>query len=270
MKRLLMTRNLYRNPRVVVYLAILTAAVLLTVWCMVSVISYAGSQASDEPAAAASRRLPIYGVNTQEKKIALTFDCAWENSDTEILLEILETNDVKATFFMTGDWCTRYPEDVRRFWEAGHDIENHSYAHPHVASISRETLMEDTQKCEETIESLTGSQPVLYRAPYGEYSDDMLALLEDDMGYRVIQWDCDSMDWKGRDAADMIRTIENKLRPGSILLFHNDTENTPQTLRQLIPLLKGEGYEFVLVRDLILWEDYTLDHEGRQSPCEEE
>ncbi len=211
-----------------------------------------------------AKRLPIYGVNTREKKIALTFDCAWENSDTQALLSLLSQNEVKATFFVTGDWCSRYPEDVRAFFDAGHAVENHSYAHPHPASVSREALIADTEKCDAAIRELTGKTPSLYRAPYGEYSDEMLRVLEDELGKSVIQWDCDSRDWQKREAADMAATVREKVRPGSILLFHNDTENTPEALRQIIPELKGAGYEFVLVEELILKEGYTLDHEGRQ------
>lgn len=210
------------------------------------------------------RRLPIYSVATEEKKIALTFDNAWENSDISILLDLLAQNEVKATFFTTGDWCERYPEDTKRLAEAGHDVQNHSYAHPHVASISREKLIADTQKCDAIIEELTGVRPTLYRAPYGEYDDEMLAVVEDELSHRVIQWDVDSLDWKKREAADMVADVSQKVQPGSILLFHTDTVNTPAALRQLIPLLKGEGYTFVLVKDLIYPEPYTLDHTGRQ------
>lgn len=210
------------------------------------------------------KRLPIYGVNTEEKRIALTFDCAWENSDTKVLMELLEQNGVKATFFTTGDWCDRYPDDVKAFAVAGHDIGNHSYAHPHVASIGEDELITDTEKCDRVIEGLTGKKPTLYRAPYGEYSDKMLEVIEDKLGKQTIQWDCDSRDWQKREASDMVQTILKKVRPGSILLFHNDTQNTPAALRQLLPELKGQGYEFVLVRELIYQDGYMLDHEGRQ------
>lgn len=216
------------------------------------------------------KRLPIYSVSVTEKQIALTFDNAWENSDISTLLEILAQNEVKATFFTTGDWCERYPEDTVRLAEAGHDVQNHSYSHPHVASISREELMEDTQKCDDIIESLTGQRPTLYRAPYGEYDDEMLALLEDELQHKVIQWDVDSRDWKKREAADMVQDVQKSVSPGSILLFHTDTPNTPAALRQLLPLLKGEEYEFVLVKDLICTGPYTLDHTGRQIPSSSE
>lgn len=219
-------------------------------------------------AAPLRKRLPIYGVATEEKVAAITFDCAWENSDTQILLELLERNGVRATFFTTGDWCKRYPEDVKAIFQAGHAIENHSFRHPHPAAISREELAEDTRQCDEIIRELTGRTPGLYRAPYGEYSDAALEVLEDELGKRVIQWDCDSRDWQGRDTAEMIESVAAGIRPGSILLFHNDTKNTPAALEQLLPRLRGEGYTFVLVEELILHDHYTLNHEGRQVPID--
>ena len=158
-------------------------------------------------AAKPARKLPIYGVNTEEKKIALTFDCAWENSDTQILLDLLRQTGAKATFFATGDWCERFPEDVKAFALAGHDVENHSYGHPHVASVSRDKLVSDTKKCDDIIENLTGIRPILYRAPYGEYSDGMMETFEKELGHRVIQWDVDSRDWQGREAEDMVKTV---------------------------------------------------------------
>lgn len=210
------------------------------------------------------RRLPIYAVETQEKSVALTFDCAWENSDTDILMSLLSEYNVPATFFTTGDWCERYPEDVKRIFNAGHAIENHSNKHPHVAKIEADRLKSDTLECEEIIQELTGEKSRLYRAPYGEYSDSMLKVLEDDLGYKVIQWDVDSRDWQGRSAQDMAETIIKNVKNGSILLFHNDTDNTPQALEIIIPALINQGYSFKKVSDIIYWEDYTLDHTGRQ------
>lgn len=135
------------------------------------------------------KKLPIYAVNTDEKKIAITLDCAWENSDTQILLDLFDRNSVKATFFMTGDFCERYPDDVKLISSKGHSIQNHSYKHPHVAKISKEKLIEDTNKCDEIISNLTDKKPTLYRAPYGEYSDSMLSVFEQSLSHKVIQWD---------------------------------------------------------------------------------
>lgn len=219
-------------------------------------------------ASAKERRLPIYGVCTDEKVVALSFDCAWENSDTDILIEILTQNEVPATFFVTGDWCERYPEDVKKFFDSGNAVENHSYSHPHPTKIPREKLVEDTVKCNEIIEKITGKCPTLYRAPYGEYDNFVVGTIEDELGLCFIQWDLDSRDWQKRESYDMVKTVREKIRGGSILLFHNDTKNTPAALRQIIPLLKGEGYRFVLISDMIYKDNYVLDNEGRQKKIE--
>lgn len=233
----------------------------LTALTLISLMSTGAAVAAN----ASQKRLPIYSVNTQEKKIALTFDCAWENSDTQELSDLLDKYLVKATFFTTGDWCERYPDDVKFLFSKGHAIENHSYNHPHVASIDAESLIEDTKKCDDIIEDLTGRKPILYRAPYGEYSNVMLKTMEDNFEHKVIQWDCDSVDWKGREVDEMVATILKKVKNGSILLFHNDTKNTPQALEIIIPRLQEEGYEFVKVSDLIYWDNYTIDSKGGQT-----
>lgn len=219
-----------------------------------------------QKAAASARRLPVYSVASDEPKIALTFDCAWENSDTTELLALLSEYNVKATFFTTGDWCRRYPEDVKRIFGAGHAVENHSDQHPHVASIDAQKLEADTRACSETIASLTGTAPRYYRAPYGEYSDAMLAVVEDTIGLQTIQWDVDSRDWQKRSAKEMTSSVIGSVQNGSILLFHNDTHNTPQALRSIIPALQKKGYVFVLLPELVAPAGTPVDHTGRQIP----
>lgn len=160
-------------------------------------------------ASAKVKKLPIYAVNTTEKKIAITLDCAWENSDTQILLDIFDRNEIKATFFATGDFCERYNEDIKLIFSKGHAIENHSYNHPHVASISSEKLIADTKKCDAIIEELTGKSPSLYRAPYGEYSDKMLLTFEEGLQHKVIQWDVD------------VVTLKSNYTPIGFDMYHN-------------------------------------------------
>lgn len=208
--------------------------------------------------------LPIFGVSSADNKIALTFDCAWENSDTQRLIDILDEYDVKATFFATGDWCERYPEDVLALFNEGHAIENHSNSHPHVQSIAKDKLIADTTACDDIIESIIGVRPTLYRAPYGEFSDSMLSVFENELPHKVIQWTVDSRDWQGREAVDMAHTVISSTQSGGIMLFHNDTINTPDALEIVLPTLQQDGFEFVLVKDLILWENYQLDHQGLQ------
>ena len=212
---------------------------------------------------AAKRLLPIYSVECDKKKIAVTFDVAWENSNTDELIRILKDNDAKATFFVTGDWCDRYPDDVKKFFDAGHKIENHSDKHPHVLGMNVNDLIADTRECTRKIKMLTGEEPTLYRAPYGEYDDSLITTL-DGMGMKVIQWDVDSVDWKKPSAEDIKKKVLKGVKPGSILLFHNDLENTTEALPEILKNLKEQGYKFVSVNDLIYKDNYTIDDNGKQ------
>lgn len=217
---------------------------------------------------AEKRLLPIYSAECSDKKIAITFDVAWENSNTDELIEILKDNDARATFFITGDWCDRYPDDVKKFFEAGHEIENHSDQHPHVLGANVNDLISDTRECSRKIKMLTGEEPTLYRAPYGEYDDSLITTL-DGMGMKVIQWDVDSVDWKKPSAADIKKKVLKGVKPGSILLFHNDLENTTEALPEILSNLQSQGYKFVALEDLIYMDNYTIDSNGKQIPTAE-
>ncbi len=217
---------------------------------------------------AAERMLPIYSVERGDNKIAVTFDCAWENSNTDALIDILGEYGARGTFFVTGDWCDRYPDDVKKLHDAGHEIENHSDQHPHVAGINVNDLINDTKECSRKIEMLTGEEPRLYRAPYGEYDDSLITTL-DGMGMKVIQWDVDSVDWKKPSPDDIKKKILGKAKSGSILLFHNDLENTTAALPDILKSLKADGYELVGVEDLIFFDNYSINSDGRQIPVSE-
>lgn len=210
------------------------------------------------------KKLPIYSVDTPEKKVALTFDAAWGADDTDILLEILRENDVLATFFFCGEWVDKFPDAVRKFAAAGHDIANHGDTHAHVAQLSLEQNKREIQACHEKILAVTGIEANLYRPAYGEYNNDVLAAAEE-LNYFTIQWDVDSLDWKARGAQYEIDRVLNNVKNGSIVLFHNDAKFTPQTLGTVIRGLKEKGYELVPVSELIFRENFEIDHTGRQS-----
>lgn len=211
----------------------------------------------------AERIIPIYSVDCAEKKIAITFDCAWGDEDTDEILKALEENDVKATFFVTGDYVRRCSESVKKFSAANHDIANHSDDHPHPNNISKEDLIEDTKKCSREIERLGIEEKKLYRAPYGEYNNQVVQTINS-MGYSFIQWDADSLDYRGITPNEMEKRITDKIENGSIVLFHTGTNNTASALRQILPRLKDDGYSFVLVDDLIYKDNFFIDHSGKQ------
>ncbi|MBQ4346994.1 MAG: polysaccharide deacetylase family protein [Firmicutes bacterium] len=217
------------------------------------------------------RKLPIYCVQTDKPQVALSFDAAWGADDTDELLRILEENEVKTTFFMCGYWVDKYPEEVRKIAQAGHDLGNHSATHPHMSSLSYEQIKSELKSCHDTVYQLTGIEMDLFRPPFGEYDNDVITAAED-FGYYTIQWDIDSLDWKEYGVEKEIsQVLEHKhLGNGSIILFHNDAKYTPEALDPIIKGLKEAGYEIVPVSKLILREDFYMDHEGRQCPLEEQ
>lgn len=253
MKAMTFTKKQIKRAAAVAAFVVLAAAAAITL-----IATSVGSHAE-------KRLLPIYSTECSEKKIAITFDVAWENSNTEELISILKDNDARATFFVTGDFCDRYPEDVKRFFDAGHEIENHSDQHPHVLGANVNDLISDTRECSRKIKMLTGEEPTLYRAPYGEYDDSLITTL-DGMGMKVIQWDVDSVDWKKGSAADIKKKVLKGVKPGSILLFHNDLENTTEALPDILANLKSQGFEFVTVSELVYKDNYTIDANGKQIP----
>jgi len=214
-------------------------------------------------ASAEERKLPIYCVDRGDNKIALTFDCAWGNSNTDELLSILKNANAKATFFVTGEFCDKYPEDVKKFYDAGHSVQNHSDVHPHVNGMNINSLIEDTRECSRKIKMITGEEPVLYRSPYGEYDDNVITTVEG-MGLKVIQWSVDSIDWEDPDPYTIYERITSKTESGSILLFHNDLENTTEALPEILTELLQSGFEFAAVEDMIYYEDYYIDNTGKQ------
>lgn len=237
--------------------ALLAAAAAAVGIC--AVITSTGTQAAE-------RLVPIYSVERGDKAISLTFDVAWENSNTDELIEILDEYGAKATFFITGDWCDRYPEDVKKFYDAGHEIANHSDTHPHVLGMNVNDLISDTKSATLKIKDITGSEPTLYRAPYGEYDNSLITTIEG-MGMKVIQWDVDSIDWEDPTADEITERVVNGVDSGSIVLFHNDLENTSEALTSILEQLKNQGYSFVTVSELVYPDDYTIDANGRQIPA---
>jgi peptidoglycan/xylan/chitin deacetylase (PgdA/CDA1 family) len=160
----------------------------------------------------------------------------------------------------------RYPESVKALADAGHEVMSHSNTHAHFNSLSNQEIIDDITACNQKIAAITGQTPTLFRAPYGEYDDHVIATVRG-MGMEPIQWDVDSLDWKDYDAATITQRVTSKVSPGSIILFHNAALHTPEALPGILEYLLGQGYSIVPVSQLILQGDYVMDHTGRQCPA---
>lgn len=214
-------------------------------------------------ASAAKRSLPVYSVERDGKYVSLSFDAAWGNEDTEELIKILDSYNVKATFFLVGEWVDKYPESVKQLADAGMEVMNHSDTHPHMAKLSPDEIAAEVNACSDKIEALTGTRPTLFRCPYGEYDDRVIDTVSA-LGVTAVQWDVDSLDWKGLDALEISRRVTEGVKPGSIVLFHNAAEHTPEALPGIIEALLADGYTIVPIGELLLSGESEIDHTGRQ------
>ena len=212
---------------------------------------------------ATTKLLPIYNVKTDEKKIAFTMNCAWNADDIDSILEILKNNDTHITFFMVGNWVDKYPEAVKKIYDAGHEIGSHSNTHPHANTLSSEKNLEEIKLSVSKIEKITGQKTNLYRAPYGEYNDTVIKTAQEN-GYYTIQWNLDTLDYKSLTGEEMWKRIKDKLDNGSIILSHNGTEHTADSLDMLIKNIKAQGFELTTVSDLKYKENYSIDNNGTQ------
>lgn len=138
------------------------------------------------------RKLPIYCVESDKKQIAVSFDAAWGNDDTEQLINILSEYKVPATFFVVGAWVDKYPESVKQLSDAGHQVQNHSNTHPYMTGLSTEQMIDEIENCNKKIENITGVRPTLFRAPYGDYDNRVIETVESQNMY-AIQWDVETL-----------------------------------------------------------------------------
>lgn len=208
--------------------------------------------------------LPIYCTDDDDMRIALTINCAWGAEDIPRILEILDGENIKCTFFVLGIWAEKNPEILKEIYARGHEIGNHSYSHRLPSRITAAKMEEEIDKCNDIIEEILGFRTDLYRAPSGDHNDNLLKLTER-KGLYTIKWSVDSLDWKdSMTERDIIDRVTGRTTAGSILLFHNDTKHTKNVLQEIIVHLKQEGFRFVKVSELIYRDNYYIDHEGVQ------
>ncbi len=199
---------------------------------------------------AAKRVLPIYSVQRDDRVVSLSFDAAWGNEDTQMLIDILNKYNVHATFFVVGEWVDKYPESVKALADAGNEVMNHSSTHPHMAQLSAEQIQTEVNTCADKI----------------EYNDTVVSTING-LGMHVIQWDVDSLDWKGLSSDEITSRVLTRVQPGSIVLFHNAAEHTPEALAGIIEALIADGYSIIPISQMILPGDTSIDPNGRQCPA---
>lgn len=210
-----------------------------------------------------SKMLPIYCVDTEENKVALGFNCAWESDDIDDYIKLFNDYDVKCTFFILGTWAKNNPECVKKLYENGHELGSHGYSHKPYDKMSKEQIIDETKKSMGILEEITGKSPKLIRFPSGAYNDLSVETVKE-MGYTPIQWNVDSRDWQNKSKDEIIENISKNAQRGSIILLHTAKQNTFDAIKELLPKLKENKVKIVPVGELIYTENYVIDHTGKQ------
>jgi polysaccharide deacetylase family sporulation protein PdaB len=227
-------------------------------------IAFPSIQTVFKTAAASQRKIPIYSVDTQENKIAISFDASWGCEKTQTILKILDDYNIKTTFFLCGYWIDEHPDQIKDLFSRGHEIGNHGNTHAHHAQLSLDKNKAEMQAVHDKIKSLLGYEITLFRPPFGEYNNTVVQAA-DEMDYYTIQWSVDSHDWMNKGLDYEVNQVLNhkKLKNGAIILFHNDADYTPQALPIILDKLLKD-YKIVPVSELIYEDNYIIDGEGTQ------
>lgn len=201
-----------------------------------------------------SAEVKVYrSVETKKKQIALTFDDGPHPVLTPRILKILAQYNVPATFFMVGQNVLNYPDAAHAVIEAGHEVGNHTFTHPHIAGLDEKAIFDEIGKCEDALEELCEYRPHLLRTPQGALTLSLeRCLLDDD--YILVLWSLDTRDWENKSTAGIVRTVLDRVQAGDIILMHDfigHNSKTPEALEKIIPILLSQGYEFVTVSALL-------------------
>ena len=192
-------------------------------------------------------------AETDKKQIALTFDDGPHPRLTPRILEILARYNVPATFFMVGQNVLNYPDAARQVIQAGHEVGNHTFTHPHIAGLNEQAIMDEIGKCEDALEELCEYRPHLLRTPQGALTPSLeRCLLHED--YILVLWSLDTRDWDNKSTACVVEAVLNRVQAGDIILMHDyigHNSKTPEALEKIIPALLSQGYEFVTVSALL-------------------
>lgn len=240
------------------------AVLVLAIFVIAFLSAYGLNSAGLEVSATfQNRKIPIYSVDTSENKIAISFDAAWGADKTREIMSICDSYGVKATFFLVGFWVEEYPDMVKEIYNNGFEIGLHSNTHPDMTKLSKKEIKQELETNISFIEELTGFRPKLFRPPYGYYNNDLIDVCES-MGISCIEWSVDSLDWKGLSAGEISGRVTTQSKNGSIVLFHNNSDNILDGLKMVLEYFRLNETQVVPIGDLIYYEDFTINHEGTQ------
>lgn len=178
--------------------------------------------------------------------IALTFDDGPHKTLTPELLDYLKEQHISVTFFVLGKNATAYPDIVKRAFQEGHDIENHSWNHPHLPKLSQANITNEINQTDIVIQQLIGMIPKYMRPPYGDINHLVTTLSP----HPLVLWSVDTKDWQTKDSELIARRVLENIHDGDIVLMHDIHPQSIAAVKLLIPKLLAQGVHFVTISEL--------------------
>ncbi|MGN1370649.1 MAG: polysaccharide deacetylase family protein [Aristaeellaceae bacterium] len=220
----------------------------LTVWCGDTQVSVDSAYV----AVTDKHQKAVQTVSTTQPYMSLSFDCAYVDTPTDELLALLDEMNIKATFFMTGEFVLNFPESAKKIRDAGHEIGCHSLSHPHLLDYHLDMRFKQVRRNVEIIRETLGVNPRLFRPPFGEFDVTISAPARAE-GMEICLWSIDSKDWDWNYTPEkVLRQITKNVGPGTIILFHLDGYHTREVLPEAVKYYREElGLEFVPITQLM-------------------
>lgn len=245
-----------KSRTIKIFVAMALVAVLLA-------IPFNGASSAEVFFGYSTRKVPIYNVDTDQKQVAISFDAAWGADKTEGIISTLKEYDAGATFFLVGFWVEDYPEKAKAIADSGFEIGTHSNTHPDMVKLDQTTMKSELETSMQKIKEVTGKDVSLFRAPFGSYNNALIETAES-LNLKTIQWDVDSLDWKKLSASEVTNRVISRVKNGSIILMHNNSDHILEALPLILNRLTVAGCKITSVSDLIYHEDFNIDRNGVQ------
>jgi len=192
--------------------------------------------------------LPIY-KGTSKDKVSLMINVYWGTEYIEPMLDVLDSYEIKTTFFLGGSWVERNHNEAREIVRRGHEVGNHGYFHKDHKALSRQANKNEILNCHKIVKSVLGVDMQLFAPPSGSFSADTLDIAEE-IGYNTIMWSLDTIDWRDKDVSLIIKRATEKASGGDLILMH-PTKETLEALPNIIDKLQVKGLTVTKVSEIL-------------------
>jgi probable sporulation protein (polysaccharide deacetylase family) len=223
-------------------------SIIFTLLVLISYYRWSGIEAT-------ANKEAIYQGNTGKKVVAICVNVDWGEEYIPAMLEEFKKAQAQVTFFVTGSWAEKNPELLKQMSEAGHSIQNHAYKHVHFSSLSDAEAQAQIKKAEAVIEKIIGKKTRFFAPPYGE-QNDRLVKAAGEIGYELIMWSVDTIDWQKPSPQTIVKRVGNKVHNDAIILMH-PTDPTLQALPDLLAYLQDQGYGMITIDSILVKTDVT-------------